>query len=100
MSAAAVILIRRRRLVRRFQAAGATSPDRAITLESIHERHSWIFERMARQGVFLSAGPQLFYMDEPAALLYQQAARRRAIGMAAFFLILFLLFLILKQSLR
>ena len=100
MSAAAVIVIRRKRLVRRFQAAGATAPERAITLESIHERHSWIFERMARQGVFLSAGPELFYMDEPAALNYLLAMRKRALWMTGLFLAIFLLFLLFKAALR
>jgi hypothetical protein len=52
MSAAAVVAMRRKRLVRRFREAGATDREHAITLEALGERPTWFFRQMVRVGVF------------------------------------------------
>jgi hypothetical protein len=81
MSAAAVIAMRRRRLVRRFREAGATSPEHAVPLEAIGERHNWIFDRMAQAGVFLRVSDGRYYMVEAAASDYRHRCRVRALVM-------------------
>ena len=48
MSAAAVIVIRRKRLARYFRDAGATDLQLAITLTTLGERPCWIFDQMVR----------------------------------------------------
>lgn len=90
MSAAAVIAMRRRRLIRRFREAGATTPEHAVTLEAIGERHNWVFNRMARAGVFLAAPDGRYFMDEAAATEYRHRCRVRACVGAALCLVVFL----------
>lgn len=91
MSAAAVIAIRRKRLVRRFREAGATDLEHAITLEALGERPSWIFDQMTRHGAFLSAPDGRFYMDERVAEEFLRHRRQRALLIGGFLLVVFLL---------
>lgn len=79
MSAAAVIIMRRKRLIRRFREAGATAPERAIPFGEVGIRRSWIFDQMLSRGVFLEAGPDRYYVDERAAEAYLLAQRRWAL---------------------
>jgi hypothetical protein len=90
MGAAAVIMTRRKRLIRRFREAGATRPDRAVALETLGERRTWIFNQMVRCGVFLPASDGRFFMDEQAATEFLHRMRMRAI-MGAGILLLALL---------
>lgn len=89
MSAAAVIILRRKRLVRRFHEAGATDPERAATLESLGERPSWLFDQMVRQGVFIATPDGRFFMDEAAASGFLHRRRLRALVWTGLFLLLF-----------
>lgn len=89
MSAAAVIAIRRKRLIRRFREAGATDPEHAITLESVGDRRSWVFDQMVRHRVFLPAAGGNYYLDERAAAEFLHARRVRALAIAAALLALF-----------
>ena len=92
MSAAAVIAIRRKRLIRRFREAGATDPDHPVAFESLGERHSWIFDQMVDAGVFILTSDGRYFMDEQAAAEFRHRKRMQAlIGCG----ILFLLFLVL-----
>jgi hypothetical protein len=100
MSAAAIIAIRRKRLVRRFREAGALDLEHAVTLEVLGERHSWIFEQMARRGVFLQAGEGRYFMDERAGLEFLRQARRRALIIGGGFLLFFLVFWLASWALR
>ncbi len=79
MSAAAVVALRRRRLIRRFREAGATAPERAVTLEALGERHTWIFDQMVQAGVFLPTPDGRYFMDEAAASDYRHRYRVRAL---------------------
>lgn len=91
MSAAAIIAIRRKRLVRRFREAGATDLEHAVTLEALGERPSWIFDQMARHGAFLSAPGGRFYMDERLAEEFLRQRRKRALLIGGLLLLVFLL---------
>ncbi len=44
MSAAAVIILRRKKFIRRFAEQGATSHDRAIPFPNVGMRRSWVFD--------------------------------------------------------
>lgn len=90
MSAAAVIAMRRKRLIRRFREAGATDPKHAVTLEALGERHTWIFDQMARAGVFLAVPEGRYFMDESAATNFRRRYRVRALVGTAICLLLFL----------
>lgn len=78
MSAGAGKALRRRRLVYAFQVAGATTPDRAATLASLGELRTSTFDEMLASGVFLPAGEDRYYIDEPRAAKYLARHRRRA----------------------
>jgi hypothetical protein len=94
MSAAAVIIRRRKKFIRRFAEQGATSPDNAVPFAGIGMRRSWIFDQMVARGVFVSAGKDRFYMNEAAADAFLAAQRRRALAIGGILLVLFLLFLV------
>jgi hypothetical protein len=79
MSAAAVIIRRRKRFIRRFRGAGATSPDRAIPFAQVNTRRSWVFDRLVSHGVIVEAGPDRYYLDENAAEVFMRRRRRRAL---------------------
>lgn len=91
MSAAAVIAIRRKRLVRAFREAGATDVHHAIELEQLGQRRSWIFEQMTRHGVFVAVAERRYFLNEPAAHAFQAACRKRALVFTGVLLLLFLL---------
>ena len=91
---AAVIAIRRKRLIRRFREAGAVEPSRAITLGSIGERPSWIFDQMVRHGVFVATQDGRFYMVEMAAVEFLRQRRRQSLIITGILLLFFLLFLL------
>jgi hypothetical protein len=91
MSAAAVIVIRRKRLARRFRDAGATAPERAVTLAALRERPCWIFGQMVRHGVFVAAAGGRYYMDERAAAAFFRRQQVRALTITAVLVLLFLL---------
>lgn len=95
MSAAAVIAIRRKRLVRRFREAGATGPEHAVTLESLGVRPFWIFDQMVRRGVFIRTQKGRFYMDEQAAEEFLWQHKKRALIITGFFLLVVLFLWIL-----
>lgn len=94
MSAAAVIILRRKRLIRRFRELGATSPDRAIAIADVGLRPSWIFDQMVARGVFVRTGDGRFHMNEPAATAFLQAQRRRVRVFGGILLLIFLIFLL------
>ena len=94
MSAAAVILLRRKRFVRRFREHGATSPDKAIPFADVGMRRSWVFDQMVSRGVFVGAGNDRYWMDEPAAEAFLAVQRKRALIVTGILLVLFLIFLL------
>lgn len=89
MSAAAVIAIRRKQLIRAFREAGATDPDHAVTLDQLGQRRSWIFDQMAGHGVFLAREGGRYYMDERMAEEFLAVRRKRALIITAVLLLFF-----------
>jgi hypothetical protein len=81
-----------RKLVRRFREAGATDPEHAVALKVIGERHTWVFDRMVRAGVFRSAPDGRYFMDEAAATKYRNRCRVGGLVGVAICLLLFLVF--------
>jgi len=91
MSAAAVIAIHRKRLIRRFREAGATDLLHATTPEALGQRQSWIFNRMVDAGVFVPTPDSRYFLDEQAADEYLHRQRVRALAISAILLIVFLI---------
>jgi hypothetical protein len=91
MSAAAVIILRRKKFLRRFAELGATSEDTAVSFSEIGMRRSWIFNRMVSDGVFVGVGQDRFYMDEVAAGFFLRAQRRRVLVGTGVLLVVFVI---------
>jgi len=64
MSAAAVIMARRKRYVRAFYGAGALSPGTARSLAEVGQWDSRFFQQMVRQGIFVQVGDGRYYLDQ------------------------------------
>lgn len=93
MSAAAVIMLRRKRLIRRFREVGALDEQHAVIFDSLGERRSWTFNQMVNHRVFVQTADGRFYLDELAAEEFMRRCRWRALIVAAIFLLLFLVYL-------
>jgi hypothetical protein len=83
MSAAAVIVARQNKLIRRFREAGATAPNFARSPEDLGCRNSWLFRRLVTRGVFVETKPGRYYVDETAADNFVRVRRAKALGMLA-----------------
>jgi hypothetical protein len=83
MSAAAVIVARQNKLIRRFREAGATTPKFARSLEDLGCRNSWIFRRLVTRGIFVETKPGRYFVDEFAADEFVRVRRTWALGVLA-----------------
>jgi hypothetical protein len=92
VSAAAVIILRRKKFIRRFVEQGATSPDQAIPFADVGMRRSWVFTQMVARGVFVPVESDRYYLNESAAQEFLATQRRRALIVTG---VLFLLFLVI-----
>ena len=86
---AAVIIVRRKRLIRRFAEQGAISPEAAIPFAAVGMRRSWVFDQMVARGVFVPVAGERFYLNAAAATAFLAAQRRRALVITAILLLLF-----------
>ena len=98
MSAAAVIILRRKKFIRRFAEQAATSPDRAIPFDVVGMRRSWIFKQMVSRGVFVAVGDDRYYMNEQAAEEFLEAQRRRVLTAAGILLVVSAIVVILLHA--
>ncbi|MCP4642332.1 MAG: hypothetical protein GY851_17940 [bacterium] len=92
MSGGAVIVMRQNRYMRRFREAGATSADRAVTLDEIGCRDHWIFRRMVRRGVFVHLGEGRYFLDEAGASRFVRRRRTMMLVLLAVALALWIVY--------
>jgi len=79
-AAAAVIIIREKRLVEAFNVAAATSPERARTVESLGvESETMSLRRLRDHAVIREGAPGRYYLDIPSWEALQRMRRRMAI---------------------
>lgn len=95
-SGAIAIVARQKKYMRRFQEAGAVSPETAVDLEQIGCRESLIFRRLVERGVFLTTPQGKYYIDMTAAGIFLKGRRERAltvllIGLAFVIVMIYLL---------
>lgn len=77
-AAAAVIMMRERRLVEAFTVAAATSPERALPIETLGiEYDALALRRLQQHAVIREGAPGRFYLDVPS----WQALRRMRLRM-------------------
>jgi hypothetical protein len=91
-TAAAVILIRERRVVEAFSAAAATSPERARPLETLGiESDGMALRRLQKRAVIRESAPGRFYLDVPTWDALRQMRHRMAFVMLAVLIVVLLL---------
>lgn len=78
-AAAAVIIIRERRLVEAFSAAAATSPETARSVESLGvDSDSNSLRRLQNRAVIREGAPGRYYLDVPSWEALRRMRRRMA----------------------
>ena len=82
-SVAAVIVAKEKRVVEKFRQAGATVPEKALTLASAGVSDGLAVRWLRRHAVLREAGPGAFYVDEPSWRSLRAFRRRLAIIMIA-----------------
>jgi hypothetical protein len=87
-SPAPIIVAKTRRIFRRFEDAGATSPGNARTIEELDLYHGLIFSRLLKQGVIIEATPQRYYLNRENLLDYSERRKFRKTIILAIFAIL------------
>lgn len=97
MSAAAVIMARRKRYVRAFYGAGALSPGTARSLAEVGQRDTRWFQQMVRQGVFVQVGDGRYYLDQAGWARVVSAQQRAAFLALGLMLILFAIMHLISQ---
>ena len=90
----ALILAKERRMIARFMAAGATSRERARSLEQVGVHGGVILRRLRERAVIRQAGADLYYVDRESWAAVRRMRRRAAsvavaIAMALIFAIVF-----------
>lgn len=73
----AVVVMRQNRAMRRFTAAGATTPELALRFEDLDIRPGWVIRRMVKRGVFVPVGDGRYYIDLEAADRFRVLRFRR-----------------------
>lgn len=81
-NAAAVIVARQNRWMRRFREAEALDPARAVAPGEVGIRPNWVFRRMCQRGVFVPTADGRYYMDAQAAERFVHDRRWRALTFA------------------
>ncbi len=76
----AFIIAKQNQYLRRFQEAGAISPDTAASLEQVGCRDARMFQRLVRRGVIRQTEPGKYYLDVEAAQAFRKARRERALN--------------------
>lgn len=79
-TAAIALAVRRRRLIRKFTDAGATSPQAAIPVDVNDMKPGFMFKRMAQQGVFVEVADGIYYLDEAREQELRKERQKIAIG--------------------
>lgn len=57
-------MAQRKKLIRKFKSAGATTIDNAIDTGKYGIRHSLIFNKLVKDGVLINTYSNFFYLDE------------------------------------
>jgi hypothetical protein len=92
MSAALIVAVERKKLVRLFREAGATDREHTVTLEALGVQHSWMFDQMLHDGVFQATDDGRYFMNDATPV---ECLHGKRIWAVVFSVILILFFLIL-----
>lgn len=88
------LLASRRRLVRAFTRAGATSPETAIPPPPARLLGGWWRDRLQGAGVLAATDAGTWWLRQEAWLSYRAVRRRRAVSLLAILLAIFAVLLV------
>ena len=91
MSAAAIIIRKRKKIINAFRMAGATDRKHAVSLETLGIRRTWILDQMLKNGSFEETDNHRFFMNEAVALEFMHSRRVRALILAGIFFLVFII---------
>jgi hypothetical protein len=91
------ILRNERKVVRRFQEAGAISPSSAKRLDDVHVGHGLALRRLRDRVVIREAQPDRFYLDEEVWVALGRTRRRVSLAVLALIVLLFIGVLAVKR---
>jgi hypothetical protein len=94
----APILMTRRRLIRKFERAAATSPESAITPSLGGPIRRWWLKRLARDGVLRSTPDGAHWLDLGTWSAYRSVRRRRAMTVLIVILLSMALMVVLNRD--
>ena len=78
-SVAAVIIAKQNQYLKRFQEAGAVSPESAVDLTQVGCRDSRLFRKLVSRGIFKPASQGKYYIDIDAANEFRENRLQRAL---------------------
>jgi hypothetical protein len=78
-SAASAIVAIQNKYLKRFEQAGATSPETAVDLAEIGCRETHMFHRMIERNIFKTNAQGKYYLDLEAAEEFRRGRRARAL---------------------
>ena len=82
-SVAAIIVAKEKRIIEAFHQAGATVPEKALTLAAAGVSEGLAVRWLRKHAVLREAGPGVFYVDEPSWRSLRALRRRLAFIVAA-----------------
>ena len=83
------ILRHERKVVRRFNEAGAVSPATAKTLDDLQPGHRLAVHRLRNRAVIREAQPDCFYLDQEVWEAVSRTRRRVSLAVLALIILLF-----------
>ncbi len=98
MSTAAVIMRKQNMYIDTFNRLGATSAEKAISLEEANIRRDYIFSRMVGRGIFIQCEDGKYYIDNQAADSLAQLRRKSSIISALLILAILIMYFIFGEK--
>ena len=96
MSAAAVIMIRVKRVFAFLRDRAALSPETAVPIRDVPYSDKWYFRRLVQRGAVRVDGDRC-YLDESSAGLYLRRFRLRALVFTVLALLAFAIYMIVTR---
>jgi len=78
---------KRNKIIRRFRAANATVPERAIDPFILGLRHGLVFKKLVVRGILVETTRNLFYLDEARELTFNASRRKITLLLLAILLV-------------
>ena len=92
-----IIASKTRKIFKLFEMSGATSPDRAKTLEEMGLRRQFIIRRLILRGVIVETSSDRYYLNQENRANYDTLRRKKAIIAMGLMLLALAVYLLLGQ---